>query len=84
MPGFSLLHRIHAYTFLLQIPFHSSSAVSETHTFTLYITMDFDEIDFEVFNAVDDSWNAIKKIPNHEEVAGEILFRKYVEFDSSI
>jgi hypothetical protein len=46
--------------------------------------MDFDEVDFEVVNAVDVSWNEIKKIPNYAEVAGEILFRKYVEIDSSI
>jgi hypothetical protein len=38
-----------------------------------------DNVDFEIWSAVDDSWNKIKKIPNYAEVAGEILFRKYVE-----
>jgi hypothetical protein len=38
-----------------------------------------DNIDFEIVIAVNDSWNKIKKIPNYAEVAGEILFRKYVE-----
>jgi hypothetical protein len=38
-----------------------------------------DNIDFGIVIAVDDSWNNLKKIPNYAEVAGEILFRKYVE-----
>ena len=37
-----------------------------------------DEVDFAVVNAVNDSWNTIKKIPNHVDIAGELLFRKYV------
>ena len=37
-----------------------------------------DEVGFEVVNAVNNSWNTIKKIPNHVEIAGELLFRKYV------
>jgi hypothetical protein len=36
------------------------------------------EVDFGCVDAVLDSWYKIKKIPNYAEVAGEILFRKYV------
>lgn len=35
-----------------------------------------DDIDFEIAFAVEESWHQIKKVPNYEEVAGEILFRK--------
>jgi hypothetical protein len=35
-----------------------------------------EDIDFEVVMAVHESWDAITKIPNYADVAGEILFRK--------
>lgn len=35
-----------------------------------------DDIDFAVVMAVHESWDAIQRIPNYAEVAGEILFRK--------
>jgi hypothetical protein len=37
-----------------------------------------EDVDFGCVDAVLNSWNKIKKIPNYAEVAGEILFRKYV------
>ncbi|KAL3914454.1 MAG: hypothetical protein SGILL_006096 [Bacillariaceae sp.] len=36
-------------------------------------------VDFATVNAVDNSWNIIRNIPNYEQVAGEILFRKIFE-----
>jgi Flp pilus assembly pilin Flp len=36
-------------------------------------------ISFDAVDAVDKSWNIIRQIPNYEQVAGEILFRKVFE-----
>ena len=33
-------------------------------------------VDFDMIDAVNSSWQIIKKIPNYEHIAGEILFRK--------
>lgn len=40
--------------------------------------MSSDDVDFQIVNAVNESWDVIKKIPNYDLVAGEILFRKWV------
>jgi hypothetical protein len=34
------------------------------------------EVDFETVNTINESWDTIKRIPNHVEIAGELLFRK--------
>ena len=39
-----------------------------------------DEVCFSGVDSVLSSWYQIKEIPNYAEVAGEILFRKYVDF----
>lgn len=36
-------------------------------------------IDFETVNAVHESWDRVKKIPDYEKIAGELLFRKIFE-----
>ena len=38
--------------------------------------MDTIIVDFEIVDAVQRSWYTIKTIPNHEQIAGEVLFRK--------
>eukprot|EP00934_Nitzschia_sp_Nitz4_P006395 Nitzschia sp. Nitz4//scaffold135_size62275//29543//30279//NITZ4_006351-RA/size62275-augustus-gene-0.2-mRNA-1//1//CDS//3329535566//6385//frame0 len=45
----------------------------------------FDEkiLDFEMTNAVYESWTQIKAIPHYEDIAGELLFRKIFEIDPS-
>eukprot|EP00934_Nitzschia_sp_Nitz4_P006677 Nitzschia sp. Nitz4//scaffold135_size62275//31377//32198//NITZ4_006352-RA/size62275-augustus-gene-0.3-mRNA-1//1//CDS//3329535569//6667//frame0 len=44
---------------------------------------DADLLDFQTANTVYESWNQVKKIPNYEDIAGELLFRKIFEIDPS-
>ena len=39
-------------------------------------TMSADTISFDDVFVVNDTWDVIKTIPNYEEIAGELLFRK--------
>eukprot|EP00980_Cylindrotheca_fusiformis_P012813 scaffold3151_cov110-Cylindrotheca_fusiformis.AAC.11 len=41
------------------------------------------KLDFETVIAVDTSWMAVKAIPNHAEIAGELMFRKIFELAPS-
>ena len=34
------------------------------------------ELDFHTVKAIDDSWESMRRIPNYEEKAGVLLFRK--------
>lgn len=39
-----------------------------------------DELRFQLVMNVERTWNTIRNIPNYEQVAGVLLFRKYVLF----
>jgi hypothetical protein len=40
------------------------------------IASDPNDVYFQAVNDVSESWDAVKKIPNYIDIAGELLFRK--------